>query len=99
MKKKYLTALTICLLFFSPGPGVVFSVLIGALVTVLNVLVFAEFSTSIPQTGAQYIYLYKVILSGPDQWLYTAASGVGNSYALPLWERPMTIYCRIGSGQ
>ncbi|GFS18335.1 cationic amino acid transporter, partial [Elysia marginata] len=41
------------------GPSAIFSFLIAIIVTWMNAMVFAEFSTYIPQTGAAYIFLYK----------------------------------------
>ncbi|CAL1535539.1 unnamed protein product, partial [Lymnaea stagnalis] len=42
------------------GPAVVFSFVAAIFVTLMNALVFAEFATYIPQTGASYVYIYKV---------------------------------------
>ncbi|RUS82843.1 hypothetical protein EGW08_009365 [Elysia chlorotica] len=42
------------------GPSVIFSFLIAIVVTWMNAMVFAEFSTYVPQTGASYIFVYKV---------------------------------------
>ncbi|GFN91759.1 cationic amino acid transporter 2 [Plakobranchus ocellatus] len=42
------------------GPSVIVSFLIATVVTLMNALVYAEFSTYVPHTGAAYIYLYKV---------------------------------------
>ena len=38
----------------------ILSFLIAIIVTWMNAMVFAEFSTHVPQTGASYIFLYKV---------------------------------------
>ncbi|XP_055864674.1 cationic amino acid transporter 4-like [Biomphalaria glabrata] len=66
------------------GPSVILCFAAAIFVTLMNALVYAEFSTYIPQTGAAYIYFYKVFgefaafLCG---WLilitFTFASSVG----------------------
>ncbi|XP_012943929.1 cationic amino acid transporter 4 [Aplysia californica] len=42
------------------GPSVVICFLAAILVTLVNALVYAEFASHVPQTGALYIYIYKV---------------------------------------
>ncbi|KAH9490068.1 Cationic amino acid transporter 4 [Bulinus truncatus] len=42
------------------GPSVIFCFTAAIFVTLMNALVYAEFATYVPQTGAAYIYIYKV---------------------------------------
>ncbi|CAG5123332.1 unnamed protein product [Candidula unifasciata] len=43
------------------GPSVVLSFMAAIFVTMMNALVFAEFATFVPQTGACYVYIYRVL--------------------------------------
>lgn len=47
-------------LYFVLGPSTVLSFVAAMFVAMMNALVFAEFSTYIPHTGAAYIYIYRV---------------------------------------
>ncbi|BFZ23338.1 hypothetical protein BsWGS_27060 [Bradybaena similaris] len=46
------------------GPSVVLSFMAAIFVTMMNGLVFAEFATFVPQTGACYVYIYRVRVVG-----------------------------------
>lgn len=70
------------------GPGVILSFLIAGLICLTNALIFAEFGSRIPHTGAAYTYVYKTVgelaafLTG---WMYLISGACSGATGARAW--------------